>query len=317
MFKKASSKTADAPLDHYDYEELLVDGDLLVFSSCAAVEYNKEPGEWNFNQIISNIEGRLMHMKRRLKARKLRIFFSAKDNYRYVCLPEYKSNRKGAYIPESLSAAKAHITTVYYGELESGLEADDLLCIYQDTEHGTTIIATIDKDIPQCPGHHYRWETQHQGEEIFVVEQRGVLNCELKGNKKKITGNGMRFFCYQLLIGDPTDGIIGCGSMTTKMYKSGVKARTEYTARVGVGPVKAYEALEHALTYAKCMSIVIAYYKHEFGDAWEDRLIAYGRCLFMTRERKETGHFKLWDWRPGSDVWFDPEAQKVYSKLEG
>jgi 5'-3' exonuclease len=298
----------------YDYEELLIDGDLLVFSSCAAIEYGREAEEYDFAQIANNIEGRIMAMKKRLKARKVRIFFSSKDNFRYVVLPEYKANRKGAYIPENLANAKAHVMTVFQGEMEPGLEADDLLAINQKTD-GTTIIATIDKDIPQVRGMHYRWETQHKGEEIFEVTGMGKLIKEVKGSKTKITGNGIRFFCYQLLIGDPTDGIIGCGEMIEKVYKSGVKAGQAYVAREGIGPVKAYELLEHAITYPKLMGIVQHEYKKRFGDAWEEKLLQYGRCLFMTNRLNDDGSFQLWHFKSEEfqNSWFDPHKQEVIS----
>lgn len=298
----------------YDYEELLIDGDLLVFSSCAAIEYGREPDEYDFSQIANNIEGRIMAMKKRLKAKKIRIFFSSKDNFRYAVLPEYKANRKGAYIPDNLNNAKAHIMTVFDGEMEPGLEADDLLGIHQRND-GSTIIATIDKDIPQVRGMHYRWETQHKGEAIFEVTGMGKLELEIKGNKKKITGNGIRFFCYQLLIGDPTDGIIGCGKMKEKVYKSGAKAGQKYTAREGIGPVKAYELLEHAITYQKMMGIVIHEYKKRFGDEWETKLLQYGRCLFMTKRLNDDGTFQLWHYRAEEfeNSWFNPHTQQVIS----
>ena len=140
----------------YDYEELLIDGDLLVFSSCAAVEYGRSPEEYTLQEILTNIEGRIQAMKRRLKARKVRVFFTAKDNFRYKIMDEYKANRIGAWLPESLDAAKSHISVMYDGECEPGLEADDLMGIYSKTD-GSTIIATIDKDIPQINGTHYRW----------------------------------------------------------------------------------------------------------------------------------------------------------------
>lgn len=310
-------KTEEQEPSSYDYEELLIDGDLLVFSSCAAVEYGRQPGEYTLQEILTNIEGRIQAMKRRLKARRVRIFFTAKDNFRYQIMKEYKANRVGAWLPESLDAAKAHITVVYNGECEPGLEADDLFGIYQKTD-GSTIVATIDKDIPQIPGRHYRWETQHKGEAIFEVSGYGTLVKETHNKKTKITGTGSRFFCYQLLIGDPTDGIMGCGKLETATYKTGAKAGQEYTKRVGVGPVAAYDLLEHAITYPRCMEIVIAQYKKVFGADWEEQLVKNGRCLFMTRKVNEHGQFQLWHLRPEKlkDSWYDPKTASVV-RFEG
>lgn len=309
-FARANTNVLQEPTS-YDYETLLVDGDLLVFSSCSAIEYGKEPDEYSLKQVTDNVERRLIAMKRRVKARKMVVFFSSPDNYRYVVLPEYKANRKGVKRPETLKDAINWVKDNFASETASGLEADDLLAIRQDVEGLTTVIATIDKDIPQVRGAHYRWETQHKGECLFVVKGNGELLCEVKNKKKKVSGNGIRFFCYQLLIGDPTDGIIGCGAIEDCVYKSGLKAGQDYKKRVGVGSVKAFELLEHAVTYNKCMSIVIAQYKTKFGDAWKDRLLAYGRCLYMTSALEDDGTFRLWDFEPGKVTMFDPHKQEV------
>lgn len=311
-----------APLEEsgdqrYNYEELLIDGDLLVFSSCAAVEYGREPGEYTLQEILTNIEGRILAMKKRLKARHVRVFFTAKDNFRYRIMKEYKANRSGAWLPESLEAAKSHITVMFRGESEPGLEADDLLAINQKQD-GTTVIATIDKDIPQVRGDHYRWETQHKGEALFTVSGAGELIRETVNKKTKIHGNGTRFFCYQLLIGDPTDGVMGCGKLVDKVYKTGAKAGQAYTKREGVGPVEAFELLEHAITYQRCMEIVMAQYRHCFGDDWEEMLVKNGRCLFMVNKLLPDGKFQLWHFRPEKlkDSWYDPAIAQVI-RFEG
>lgn len=302
----------------YQFEELLIDGDLLVFSSCAAVEYGRTADEYSFAEITQNIEGRIRAMQKRLRAKTVRIFFSAKDNFRYVVMPEYKSNRKDAWLPPSLEDAKAHTMALFHGEMEPGLEADDLLAIAQKAD-GSTIIATIDKDIPQVNGMHYRWETQHAGEKLFEVGGHGELKLEVKlkdGKKKsKVHGNGVRFFCYQLLIGDPTDGVMGCGKLETMVYKTGAKAGQTYSKRVGVGPVEAYELLEHAITYPRAMAIVMAQYQHVFGDEWEEKLLANGRCLFMTRKRNPDGKFQLWHFKKEEyqNSWYDPATASVVS----
>ena len=301
---------------NYQFEELLIDGDLLVFSSCAAVEYGRTADEYSFGEIAQNIEGRIRAMQKRLRAKTVRIFFSSKDNFRYVIMPEYKSNRKDAWLPPSLEDAKAHTMALFHGEMEPGLEADDLLAMAQKAD-GSTIIATIDKDIPQVNGMHYRWETQHAGEKLFEVGGHGELKLEVKlkdGKKKsKVSGNGVRFFCYQLLIGDPTDGVMGCGKLEHMVYKTGAKAGQTYSKRVGVGPVEAYELLEHAITYPRAMAIVMAQYQHVFGDEWEEKLLANGRCLFMTRQKNAAGQFQLWHFKKEEyqNSWYDPATASV------
>lgn len=305
----------------YDYEELLIDGDLLVFSSCAAVEYNKSPEDYTLAEILTNIEGRILAMKRRLRARNIRIFFTDEDNFRYQIHSGYKAHRKDAWIPPSLSAAKSHVMVMFHGEKVAGLEADDLLAANQKQD-GTTIIATIDKDIPQVRGMHYRWETPHAGEKVFEVDGMGTLEKVVnpKNNKTAIKGNGIRFFCYQLLIGDPTDGVMGCGKLVDKIYKTGAKAGQAYTQRVGVGPVEAFELLQYAITYPRCMGIVIQQYQKCFGDSWKEELLKNGRCLFMVNKIREDGKFQIWHYEGAEfeNSWYDPVQKAVVSvKMEG
>lgn len=298
---------------NYDFEELLIDGDLLVFSSCAAIEYGKDPSEYTLHEILQNIEGRIADFKSRVNARHVRIFFTAADNFRYVVSPRYKSNRKGAWIPASLADAKAHIMAMYHGEVAPGLEADDLLAINQKYD-GSTIIATIDKDIPQVRGYHYRWETQHKPDAIFLVTGYGTLELTQHNKKSKVTGTGPRFFCYQLLIGDPTDGVMGCGELVGKIYKTGAKAGQSYTTREGVGPVEAYHLLEHAITYGRCMEIVRAQYRHRFGSAWEEMLLENGRCLYMV-QKTQGNKLQLWhhDATRLQDSWYDTDTKSIVS----
>jgi len=278
------------------FEELLIDGDLLIFSSCAAIEYGKEAKDINFSQIANNIDARIMNMKRRLGAKRVRVFLSGADNFRFVVQPDYKANRKDAWKPYNLPNAQAYVTTMYDAELKDGLEADDLLCMAQKDDD-STVIATIDKDIPQYHGWHYSWETQHRGERLYKVVGEGELNIELRGKQKKkeVKGNGQRFFFWQLLTGDPTDGIMGCGKRATKVFKSGKNIGKQYQSRDGVGAIAAYDLLKFAITPAKCLKIVMAQYRKRFGDEWETQLLMNGRCLYMVNEQ-QGDQVQLWHW---------------------
>lgn len=295
----------------YKYEELLIDGDLLVFSRAAAVEYGNPYSPADLTRIIQNVEGAIHKMKARLKAKHVRIFFTDPDNFRYTILDGYKANRVGSYKPEHLANAISHIKVMFNGEQEQGLEADDLLAKYQKQD-GSTIIATIDKDIPQVRGWHYRWETQHKGEAEFEVTGLGKLELFKKGNKSVITGNGIRFFCYQLLVGDPTDGIMGCGKLVDKVYKSGAKAGEAYTKREGIGPVKAFNLLEHRIGYAKAMKLIANEYANVYGDDWEEQLLANGRALFLVN-KTEGDLIQLWHYNPTKfkDSWFNVKTKEM------
>lgn len=295
----------------YKYDEVLIDGDLLAFSSCCAIEYNAEdPEDIDFQDVLNNIMHRIVMIQRRVRAKKARIFLTGKNNFRKVIDDRYKANRKDVQPPKTLASAKQALVDMYNAEMIDGLEADDLMAMNQTDK---TIIATLDKDLMQVPGAHYRWESQHKGEKLTKVDNFGFLNLTDRA-KGKVEGGGSKFFCYQLLIGDATDNVIGCGIKTTAVYKSGAKAGQEYTRRKGVGAVAAFDLLDECTDYKSCMQAVIREYKDVFGPDWEEALLTAGRCVYMSR-RMEGQLVKLWHFRESAD-WFNLEKFEVV-KLEG
>jgi hypothetical protein len=100
-----------------------------------------------------------------------------------------------------------------------GLEADDMMCIEQNKREDT-IICSRDKDLRICPGWHYSWECGKQKSVgPFYTDKLGSL--ELKTTEKthpvtgkvtldkKVIGYGLKFFYYQMLVGDTADHIPG------------------------------------------------------------------------------------------------------------
>lgn len=275
------------------FKEVLIDGDLVVYSICSAAEYGNEIAYVRFDEILNAIDGKIRFLKTRTDAALARVFFSGKKNFRFDLMPEYKAHRKDKERPYYLPQAIAYCMEKWDGECTEGLEADDLMCMNQDRE-GSTIIATIDKDMLQCQGHHYRWETQHSGEKFIFVDNVGMLECKISDkNVKKISGYGPLFLCWQLLTGDTTDNILGCGKSVEKVWKSGKKAGERYFSRDGIGAVEAYELLRNCKSYAEGMKVVRSKYKQMFDNDWEENLLTQGRCLYMTT-RMVDGKLQLW-----------------------
>ena len=282
------------------FDECLIDGDLLVYACVMAAEYGNEIEDVNLHEILNAIDSKIMNIKARLNASRVRLFFSGKGNFRFDVMPEYKANREFVIPPHYLAEAKLYCMHRWDGELEDGLEADDLMCLAQRYDD-TTVICTIDKDMLQARGWHYRWETVHSGEKLQKVEGIDEVTCVIKQdskgrNTKKIGGVGLKFFCLQLLTGDPVDGITGCATMTEKTRKTGKNAGEKYMSRDGVGPVEAYDTLASATTYSESLRRVIDLYKKEFGDEWEHHLLRQGRVLYMVKQRDEAGALQLWHW---------------------
>ena len=290
-------------------QTMLVDGDLLIFSICAAAEYGNDPADVDFGGISNGIDGKIRYIQNRLGADDVKIFLSGKDNFRKVIVPSYKANRDGVWRPYHLKNAVGFLKTYYDTEIVKGLEADDLLAINQKPDGSTTIV-TLDKDLLQVKGSHYRWETQHAGERQTFVEGNGTLSQDIHQTqsgkiKKKVTGTGALFFAFQLLIGDPTDGVTGCAVMTKKVRTKGENAGETYMSRKGIGEATAYDLLRDCSTYKDAMAVVIYQYKKMFGTMWKEQLLAQGRVLYMVRQLDGN---KALLWNMSADrVWFDLE----------
>ena len=328
---------------------LLIDGDMIAFSHCAAEEYGKEPEEINFAKIVQSMDAKMDFLQKRLGATTTITTISGDTNMRHVISPEYKANRDGVWRPENLKNAKAHLLTCWDGVKMDGLEADDLMAmfatykyemvmgkrnvikelIYQGVqdEYDEIIIASLDKDLrqlgkPNPTGDgptikHYQWERESLGigEKLITVSGFGELKCIIKDSgktkKKEVKGNGPKFFLWQLLTGDGTDGVIGCGIRETKIYKSGAKAGQEYLKRDGVGAVEAFELLDNVTSYAEGLNIVATQYLLRFADGWQKELLKNGRLLYMAKKVEEGHKVLMWHYKGGIKEYFDLNTKQL------
>ncbi|HEI0612392.1 TPA: hypothetical protein SIF59_004275 [Escherichia coli] len=326
---------------------LLVDGDMVAFSHAAAEEYGKEPEEISFAKIQMSMDSKMEFMSKRLNATDTVCVISGDENMRHTINPTYKANRDGVWRPDNLKNAKACLMTNWDGVKMEGLEADDLIAmlarfdyemvmgkkgvikelIYKGPNtYDEVIIASLDKDLAQIGKSgaigpvikHYRWETKTTGEKLTVVSGFGELKCiiktDSKGNKKKeIKGNGAKFFLWQLLTGDPTDGIIGCGITVQKMRKSGKNIGQMYDAREGVGAVAAFELLDKIDNYVEGLSVVATQYVMRFGDGWKEELLINGRLLYMANMVDEGHKVRMWHYDGKTVDHFDLKTKQLIS----
>lgn len=158
---------------------------------------------------------------------------------------------------------------------ESGLEADDALCIeqYSRVKQGLfdTTICSRDKDLRQCPGWFYSWEVGRQASVgPILVDELGYLT---QVNPKKVFGVGAKFFYYQLLTGDTVDNI------------GGIK---------GCGPVFAFKLLHNAKSIRQCYELVAEVYIKHYGDEWKTKFREQADLLWMIREIDGGGNKVRW-----------------------
>lgn len=328
---------------------LLVDGDMIAFSHAAAEEYGKDPEDVSFAKIQSSMESKMDFIARRVGATEVITLISGDTNMRHVILPNYKDNRDGVWRPDNLRNAKAALMTGYNGIKMDCLEADDLIGILARNKVEMTMgkrgvikslktirplttddydeiyVASLDKDLAQIGNYankptspkikHYRWETQHSGEKITEVSGFGEIRCIVKKSgkttKKEVKGHGVKFFLWQLLTGDPTDGIIGCGYKEERVYKTGAKAGQVYEKRNGVGAIEAFECLEKIDNYADGLNAVAAKYIMHFGDGWAEQLLINGRLLYMSNTVEEGNRVRLWHYKPDVVEYFDINSKTI------
>ncbi len=169
----------------------LIDGDIVCYRSAASCEPSKardyvEPME----VAIMRVDDLMRRILEETQATSYRAFLTGSDNFRLEYNPEYKANRKDKPRPRWLQDCREHLVVEYGASVQDGQEADDALGIMQcEAELGSTIIASIDKDLLCIPGKHYNFVT---GE---FREQSDVAAC--------------RHFYWQLIMGDGGDNVFG------------------------------------------------------------------------------------------------------------
>ena len=122
-------------------------------------------------------------------------FLTGQGNFRedIATIRPYKGNRVQPK-PDHYDAITNYIMEHHNGEMVCGMEADDAMGITQFADYhigseGSTVIATIDKDLDQIPGWHYNWK------------RNSLYNVTMDEADK--------FFYTQLLMGDTVDNIQG------------------------------------------------------------------------------------------------------------
>lgn len=187
----------------------------------------------------------------------------------------YKGNRKSERPKHFLNLVE-YARANYEVITAEGLEADDLLGIYQTkAEPLTTIICSRDKDLKIIEGMHYGWESGYQ--QAFPptrVDKIGTLEINKRGTK--VSGTGLKFFYSQVLTGDVTDNYPGCPR---------------------IGAVKAYNALANTNTEGEMFEAVLELYRKAYGEEHDYRaeMLEQARLAHMVTELDEDGLPVMWE----------------------
>lgn len=199
------------------------------------------------------------------------IVFEPNFRIEVATVKPYKGNRK-AEKPYHFDNLTAYICSLPGLRIANGMEADDLLGIYQCSGEKETVICSRDKDLKMIPGWHYSWPCGLQppwGPEL--VDELGYINLIEKvspTNGKStwtIKGCGIKFFYSQLVTGDGVDNIPGLP---------------------GAGPKKAI-GVQDFDSEDGMFAFVAEMYLDKYDEDWEERLLEQGRLLWMKRSMKD------------------------------
>lgn len=216
---------------------VLVDGDLYLFKTCAALERPVKFSEdlvvltGDPESCVRTFDSQMDNFMAQCKADEIILCFSSPDRhyFRHDILPTYKQNRTGTRKPLTLKAVTEIIKAKYRCFDRPGLEGDDVMGILSTNNSivkGTKIIVSGDKDMQCIPGLLYR-----DGKEIEISEETAD-----------------RFHMYQTLVGDTSDGYTGCPT---------------------VGPVAAERILGTEKDYVNLWPhVVAAFEKKGFGEEY-------------------------------------------------
>lgn len=186
------------------FPTLLIDGDILLYESCAANEREHDWGDdlWtlhsDFKECCNALIKKVQAIQQELKTKDMIFCISDDENFRKEVLPTYKYKRKSVRKPVAYHALKKWAQQEYRCEMWPKLEADDVLGILATSgkKHPKQeyIIVSEDKDLKTIPGTLYR-----KGELMHIPE-----------------GEADYWFMYQTLLGDITDGYKGCPKIGDK-----------------------------------------------------------------------------------------------------
>lgn len=174
---------------------LLIDGDWLCFSTAIAFQRKNpftEELEYDSEMALRVLEQRIRKLMATFETGRLEFHFSCnrKDNWRRDLDNTYKMNREGKLSPIGLSSLISYCMSAYPYIREGNLEADDTIGMAATGKYkGNNIIVSVDKD--------------------FLTIPTQIWNPVKKVLKTQSKKDAFKFFIYQTIIGDSSDGYKG------------------------------------------------------------------------------------------------------------
>ena len=174
---------------------LLIDADWLCFSTAIVFQYKNpftDEIEYDNEKALIVLDQRINKLLATFDTPNLEMHFSCKreDNWRREIVESYKMNRKDKMTPIGLPSLISHCMRTYPYIKVDRLEADDTIGIAATGKYkDNNTICSVDKD--------------------FLTIPTKIWNPVKKILKKQSRKNALKFFVYQIIIGDSADGFKG------------------------------------------------------------------------------------------------------------
>lgn len=213
----------------------LIDMDLVLYRcACSTENESLDLAKYRVNELLDLLVTKT-------EATSYRAFIGGKGNFRKAIFPEYKGHRIQPK-PVHLEALREYAVNELNAEItEHEMETDDYLGIYQQND---TVICSLDKDLLQIPGKHYRWAIS-TAKWSKPEEYHDITEIE-----------GLRLFYEQCLKGDKADNVKGVE---------------------GLGEKKARKILEKCETEEEMINTCLWHYPSE------EEFLMNAQCLYILR----------------------------------
>ena len=242
---------------------ILLDGDIFAYKHASGSEVGTDWGDdiwtlWtDMRQAVAQLEADLGALVKTLKADVVEVALTGKENFRREVDPTYKYSRTHSRKPMGLPSLRLHLMEHWGAVIREPLEADDLLGIWATSKKfraGTRkIIVSTDKDMKTIPCLLYNPNKAALGIQKITAEEAN------------------RFHLYQTLIGDSTDGYIGCPS---------------------IGPTRAERILSESPTWE---GVVDAYARQNLTEKDALKQARLAHILRANNYNAKTGEIKHWE----------------------
>lgn len=224
---------------------LLVDADILLHRFAYRNEAVIQWGEnvvselTNPAKAFTEVKNFIQGITEKTNCEEAVLCFSHELRFRYKLMPSYKHNRANKEKPKLWATIKEHLQANYTWKEKPWLEADDVLGVLATRYPNRYIIASIDKDLKTIPCKLFNWDKDDKPKTITKAEAD-------------------YWFYYQVLVGDVTDGYLGCPGIGPKKAEKLLKDCSNYWQTI----VETYEAkgltTEDALQQARMARILRA-----------------------------------------------------------